>query len=206
MAQPARLIITGSSQAGKSYWTKRYIAKAQRVLVVDHLQEYQDLTAIAGPGLRKLISFFTSFLPDRPQSWALAYRPGVDSLLLDFDMICTWAWEIGNLTFVIEEISWYASNNRMPPALANLVARGRHRGIQMIVTAQRPAQIPMLYRENATRLICFRCHEPNSLDYLRTWIRSGDDRLVDQLPLFHVGQYLDYDCASGIGKIVKRKS
>lgn len=200
MAQVSRLIVSGSSQFGKSYWAKRYIERARSVLVVDVLQEYRQLTAISGPGLADLADHFSRH---RGRGFRLSYQPCMQTRQNDFDMICRWAWEVGSMIFVVEEASWYASAQWIPAEFENLVARGRHRGIELILTAQRPAQVPMLYRENATRLICFRTHEPNSIDYLRSWIR--DQALIAELPRLGIGQYLDYDCARGEGRIVKKR-
>ena len=43
-----------------------------------------------------------------------------------------------------------------PAAFRRLIAEGRHRAVAILLVAQRFGQVPVLARDNATRIICFR--------------------------------------------------
>ena len=58
-----------------------------------------------------------------------------------FDRFCRIAWALPGWWIVVEELSRVTTPSYAPPAWRNLSTAGRHQGLTIIGTAQRPAQV-----------------------------------------------------------------
>lgn len=73
-----------------------------------------------------------------------------------FDFFCRVAWELEGWGLLIEELSRVTMPSWAPPAWKNLSTAGRHQGLTIIGTSQRPAQIDKDFLGNCTEIRCYR--------------------------------------------------
>ena len=72
-----------------------------------------------------------------------------------FGKVCRLAFEAGNLLLLAEELSDVTSASRAPPEWRRIITQGRHRGLQVIGAAQRPALIDKNFLGACTYVRCF---------------------------------------------------
>lgn len=172
---PADLeIIVGNRGMGKSHAARVRTANVRRVLSWDP-QRDEDLGGgrVTVNQLETLEQYFASHprqrglfqgvlrLAVRPSAW------GDQELVDQFDRTCQVAYRIGGLCFKPDELGAVVNPPTPPsPAFRRLIGEGRHRGVSLVLVALRFAQIPVLARDNATRIICFRQAGPDDADDL----------------------------------------
>lgn len=78
-----------------------------------------------------------------------------------FSMFCRAVWHMKGAVVLVEELSRVTSPSYAPPGWRNLSTAGRHQGITLIGTGQRPAQIDKDFMGNATEIRCFRVNYEN---------------------------------------------
>jgi hypothetical protein len=179
---PADLeIIVGNRGMGKSHAARVRTANVRRLLAWDPMRDEDDLGAgrVTVNQLEKLEDYFALHprqrglfqgvlrLAVRPTSW------DDQSLLDQVERTCRVAYRVGGLCFKLDELGAIVAPPRPPPgALLRVIAEGRHRAVSLVLVAQRFAQVPVLARDNATRIICFRQAGPDDADDLVA--RVGD--------------------------------
>lgn len=137
----------GQTGGGKSAYVKRLIDPPDGLqqLIVDPMAEYHgvicqslgDVIKALGSDRRRVV-LRTSTDPD------IAVR--------QFDMACRIAYTVGNITFVVEELKLFTKPNKAPHWWARLCLQGRHRGVRIIGTSQRPAHIDKDFLGNCTEV------------------------------------------------------
>ncbi|MBA7519572.1 hypothetical protein ES705_11651 [subsurface metagenome] len=180
------LFISGQRGSGKSYWTKRYLAKIPRAIIYDALSEYDaDKTFY---DVEDLVDFLIADRA-RPSFFSVSLDSIYES---DFPVFCRAALACENVHIVIEEIDLFSSPTYTPPELLKLLKYGRHWGIQIIGISRRPAEVSRHFTANANRFVVFYQHEPRDLAYFRSIVGSEADK-IQQLTDH---QFLDIDFKS----------
>ncbi len=84
--------------------------------------------------------------------FSVVFRPSSDESLRarQFDLFCGAALAAGSLTLVVEELRFVTTPSRAPLRWAEVTMTGRHRGLRVIGTSQRPASIDKDFLGNAT--------------------------------------------------------
>jgi len=104
----------------------------------------------------------------------------------EFPRLC---WELSDLVpqgimVAVEEADLIAPPQSVSPYARKLAAQGRHRGISMLTTSRRPAEVARLLTSQAGTFYVFRIQEPGDLTYLRSVL--GDEATVcKELPPYH---------------------
>lgn len=143
--------VLGASGTGKSSYVKKFIKRPKngRLLIFDPMHEYGDygevfkrleplLAALKGAGEKGKFCFvFQPIEEHKTREKA-------------FNLVCGAARAAGNLTFIAEELKFVTQPSYAPPYWAALSLTGRHKGIQLIGTSQRPASIDKDFLGNAT--------------------------------------------------------
>lgn len=78
-----------------------------------------------------------------------------------FDRFCRIVWELNGATVLVEELSRVTMASWSPPAWKNLSTAGRHQGLTIIGTSQRPATIDKDFLGNCTEIRCYRVNYDN---------------------------------------------
>lgn len=150
--------VIGASGTGKSSYIKGELLKRQKkILVWSPLELTDNYGALIGGQV------FTGRISDMVK----AIKAGEKKLVCvptgkdtdvkkQFDMFCRIAWELEGWCVLVEELSRVTMPSWAPPAWKNLSTAGRHRGLTIIGTSQRPAQIDKDFLGNCTEIRCYR--------------------------------------------------
>lgn len=173
----------GASGSGKSAWLKRLLAreKPRRLIVWDPMREYGH---VAGP-LDRLSPLVAQLeLAGSRGGFRLVFQPALDQAQREkqFDFICRSALDAGNLTIVCEELKFVTSPSRAPLGWAQVTMTGRHKGLRVIGTSQRPASIDKDFFGNCTVIHTGRLAYPEDV---RTVARAMgvEDSAIPTAPL-----------------------
>lgn len=168
----------GKRGSGKSYTLRRLIKARPRVLIYDTLVEemYDDCT--------RIISFpeLVDKLSVKDKCFTYAYHDIETPMSMDFDYACRVVYEVGNMTFVVDEIDRHCDSHSMPYSLEKLISFGRHRNVEFVCASRRPYAVNPLIRSQASEVYSFIQTEPRDVDYMREVIGTEAEKLPT-LPL-----------------------
>lgn len=162
----------GPKGSGKSFWTKKWAKDSKRRLVLfDCTGEYKSTGKEGIPGLKKfdgLASYFAAVRRgDKSQKCAIV------ASWRSFDAFCNYAFTVGNLDVVIEEVSNYMSEAKSSRGFRDLCDRSRHQNIRLLCIASRPANLPSFFRGQVDKWVVFKSTEPTDLKFWRA--QSGPE-------------------------------
>lgn len=160
---------------GKTRWSKRYLAPIQRQIILDIKAEHDG---ILFDDLGAMIDHIQNYATFKVRT----YNPD------DFEDLCKIAYAAGNCTLVIEEAEGVMPNSsqRPPNSFRDIIYRGRHERVSVLLISQRPSSVHISARSQWNRIITFRQTEPADV----TWIESVCGFEVDIRNLTQ-GEYLD---------------
>lgn len=141
--------VLGATGTGKSHYVKAQLAKARRLLVWDIEDEYRDLPAVQ---LNELLPLMHG--GKKPGRYRFICSGDAATRAKQFDIFCRLAFNLGNVLVVVEELRFVTMPSRAPEGWALLTLRGRKRGVKIIGTSQRPAQIDKDFLGNCTLIRC----------------------------------------------------
>lgn len=101
-----------------------------------------------------------------------------------FALFCRAVWHMPGAVVLVEELSRVTTPSYAPPAWRDLSTAGRHQGITLIGTAQRPAQVDKDFMGNATTIRCFRVNYENDARVMAGVLREPWAGMME-LPDFH---------------------
>lgn len=143
--------VMGSTGAGKSTYVKQSLARAnpRRLIIWDPMREYNKLAMVGGvhTALNDLVAAC-----EKNSKFRVTFRPSPDDKVRaqQFNVVCALAYALGDLTFVVEELRFVTTPSRAPLRWAECTLTGRHKGLRIIGTSQRPASIDKDFLSNAT--------------------------------------------------------
>lgn len=94
-----------------------------------------------------------------------------------FNKINEFVFRHGNMLYVIDEVDFYVTANRIPFSFAKLFRYGRHKNIDLITITRRPAEIPRITTAMTDKFLIFRLHEPNDLEYFKKLSSTLPDKI-----------------------------
>lgn len=163
----------GQPGTGKSYKAMAMFKKARRIVVLNSVGSYQPhpeprknhlpgFPMIATP--RDLVRYLR---PRQRASFRVNYTPMDGAPEDHFEDVCKLIAAVGDCVFVIDEVWMYQRPGWSPPALKSLMFVGRHRGVVLMWTAQRPAEVDKSIISVSTDLYVGRLGDHNDLAALR---------------------------------------
>lgn len=121
-----------------------------------------------------------------------AFHPGTGNVLVDgkerpraeveFEWMCRYAFEIGYLTLLVDEVWRFTKSGWMPTALSDLVFTGGHRAVNLVYTAQRPNCVAVGLLSQTEHFEIFRIMQTHDLDALSAQLAPAALELVPSLP------------------------
>lgn len=148
------LAAIGATGSGKSLWVRRtYLAKSiARLAVWDFKREYSDLVAASTSSSRDLVGQV------RERSFTIAFTPAMEEKKRDaqFDVFCRACYQAGKMTMLVEELAFVTRPGYAPSAWRMMTLTGRHEGMTIIGTSQRPASIDKDFLSSCTLIHCGR--------------------------------------------------
>ncbi len=173
------ILITGQRGSGKTTYLKEQIDYFDRVIIFDLLGEFTYYkTSLT------LQKFFYELTDLKPKNFFTLnyYNPKTSEE--DFEMVCKAINRLSDVMFVVDEIDYFCNAHMIPRDFDEIVKRGRHQALQLIVATRRPHEIPPIIRSQISRLVTFRHLEPGDLKYLREISGVEEDR-IQALEDFH---------------------
>lgn len=183
--------IIGASGSGKSIHVKTKLLKPapRRLLVWDFKREYSEWATPT-----EKISDVVRAVRDA-KTFAVAFWPSMDTKKRgeQFDQFCRIAYAVKNCTLLVEELAFVTKPGWAPPAWMMMTCTGRHEGIRIIGTSQRPAQVDKNFLGNATVLHCGRLQDKNDVRVMSDLLFVDRADLVQLQPL----EYIERDMQTG---------
>ena len=155
------ITVLGQRGSGKSSWIQKALPDIPRFILWDTLGEYGQYKLYTEAQTKQ--ELFDYVWDHNEGVLQVIYNSIEDE---DFGFVCGLCENLGDLTFIIEEVDNYATPNFMPIELKRLLKYGRHFGISMIFVSRRPAEINRLITAQSQRFICFTIIEPLDVRYL----------------------------------------
>jgi len=166
------ILVYGMTGMGKTRWTRSFLKSQSRVFVMDTQVEHDG---ILFNDLGDMIEHVMTYRTFRVRT----------EFVPDFDMLCKIAYAAGRCWLVIEETQRILPASRMEPpaAFLDIIYRGRHKQVNVLMVSQRPSTVHIAARSQWTRIITFRQTEPADV----AWITnvSGFDVNPLTLPQSH---------------------
>lgn len=155
--------VIGASGTGKSSYIKgELLRRYKRLIIWSPLEETDQYAGFCGGVVIKgrVTALVAAVKSDAK---AIVFVPtGSDAdVKKQFDQFCRIVWEMEGATVLIEELSRVTMPSWSPPAWRNLSTAGRHKGLTLIGTAQRPASIDKDFLGNCTEVRCYRVNYEN---------------------------------------------
>jgi hypothetical protein len=187
----------GQTGTGKTYAAIQKLARARRVIFFDTVCN----TYGRGPRKNPLPDYIHLFgLPDFVAymrqhlrgDFHVVFHPGSGSIKVEgrktaratyeFEKVCEYVYRIGNVVFMIDEVWRFTRPNFMPAALEDLVFTGRHPGVTLLYTSQRPNRTATSLLSQTAEFSVFRITQYHDLKALATQLDPAALAQVPRLP------------------------
>lgn len=172
--------VIGATGSGKSLWTKQRLArlKPPRLVVWDFNREY------APPGAGCTMPTAIAAM-QRPR-FKVHFHPTIENpkvMAAEFDLICRAALLAGNCMLVVEELSQVTKPMNAPPGWRRVVFTGRHHGLSVIGTSQRPASIDKDFLGSCSLLHVGQQSYKGDVDTMAGWLMVDREEVQQLKPL-----------------------
>jgi hypothetical protein len=186
------IAVIGASGTGKSSYIKgELLQRYKRLLIWSPLEKtdrYQDFCG--GARVDGRISEFVGEVKAGTKAIVFVPRGSDAEIKTQFDRFCRVVWELEGATVLVEELSRVTMASWSPPAWKNLSTAGRHQGLTIIGTSQRPANIDKDFLGNCTEVRCYRVNYDNdakvmadTLSLEKRWEPGPGGRAVSVHPM-----------------------
>ena len=185
------IVILGRKHYGKTYMAKYLIKDKPRVLIYDPNRQFSDCGVI----INDPVDVIEYYKRNYNGNFRIVYQPEFyvfetkkDILLSEFENICHFVNVAKDLYFLIDEVDKYVQATSCPAFFNNLIQRGRHIGVSLIITTRRHVETSRHLTAQADVLYSFNQVEPNDIKYLKTVVGSIAER-IPSLPPYHYIKY-----------------
>ena len=151
------VVIVGKTGTGKTYYANEYLYEYNRVIIIDPLDEYAGLAF-------NTYSDLIMHCMDNP-----IFRVKMIDIQPDtLEEVSSIAYGLGSCCLCVEEaqrsIPW--GREELPESFADILYRGRHLNLSLVVVAQRASTINIALRSQYTKIISFSQTEQADLEWL----------------------------------------
>ena len=146
-----RIFITGKTQSGKSYLTKKLLTQYENRVVYDIKREYNQFGLI----VHEVSEMEEAFNKGCNK---VVYQPN-DLTTEHFNEFCGWIWRnLRNIVLVVDEVHNFSTCSFIPMEFKRIitVGQGEPYHIGVIAITQRPANTHNDIKSNASLYIAFR--------------------------------------------------
>lgn len=176
-----RIAIFGTTGSGKSNLCAWIQSEFKRRLVVDIMAEYNPRNfdfVVTNP--RALFQCYTLISKSKLNEFSTLYRwdpTRVDDELAEINQVMSIAYRLGSHMVVLEEIHSFMKREYMPRWLKASTTQGRHRGLGIMGTSQRPAEVSKTFVSNCAHVFASQFYEPNDLKYFQSMLGGASTQL-----------------------------
>lgn len=152
--------VFGKRNHGKTTYIKNYIKGHKRVLVYDFMGEFVR-------GYKIIYSYMEliEYIKEHKK-----FKISLRVNQTEFEKINKIVFEIGHITYVIDEADQIMSPHKIPEFLSYIVRYGSHREILLLCTSRRPSCVSRELTACADMIVVFRITEFLDLKYLNEYI------------------------------------
>ena len=174
--------IIGSTGSGKTTKLAELIRQQQRLIIVDPTCD-ESLERLAVPAANMDEAERLTRSPQFHIRWSGQRNP------VTFDGLCWLALQRGNCLLAVDEIHLYVKKTSLgiPKYFQECCLIGRHSGVAIIVTSQRPALTHNDYLSQVQKWFVFQIRYPEDSDALKKLIPNVADSHT-----FKVGEFLTF--------------
>ncbi|PMS38453.1 hypothetical protein [Trinickia symbiotica] len=178
--------VVGASSMGKGIFVKGYLRKLPRrrpIVVWSPLEETDDYAAVIGG--ERVTSVAALVAAIKAGKTRLVFVPSENEkeLKAQFDRFCRTVWHLAGWCVVVEELSNVTMASWAPPAWKKISTAGRHKGLTVIGTSQRPAHVDKDFFGNCTEIRCYR------MGYKADAVAMADVMILDYRELLKLDQF-----------------
>jgi DNA helicase HerA-like ATPase len=83
----------------------------------------------------------------------------------------------GHIQVVVEEVQLYSSPHTLSKWLKNCLLTGRHKGLSLLFTTQRPGELNKTILSQCSHIFCGQIVEGNDLRYVSSFLNEDSKRL-----------------------------
>lgn len=161
--QNSLVAVFGMKGHGKTTYMIRETEAARRLIVIDPLHQFRS-----GLIFRQASDLLAYFRDRNPETFRCICRfeDAADGWT-ETEAALEFAYELGNVTVAIDEVDKICSASAISPALSRIINYGRHKDIDLVTCARRPARVNRDLTSNADSIVSFKVQEPNDLKYLQ---------------------------------------
>jgi hypothetical protein len=193
----------GARGTGKSAWVKRELAKLKprRLAVWDFMREYSGGTADLAAAIRAMAagSFNVVFTPSHDDAPIDIAGRRISVSAWQFELFCTAVYEARNTVAIVEELAFVTRASHAPGPWRRLSLLGRHQGVSIIGTSQRPASIDKDFLGNCDLVHCGRLAHPRDAANVAPVLGVDADELLRLADLAFVERRAGaQDCTRGV--------
>ena len=172
--------VLGRTGTGKSTTLKKRIKSEKgTVLIWDFKREY-DREGVEQ--IDNIFEFIRSIRSERVKRLAFCPSMKETNRKAQFDIFCRFALELGNCLVVVEEMRFVTKAQWSPEAWALLTMTGRHDGVRVIGTSQRPASVDKDFFGNCTTIRCFSMTYPEDIAVVSKAMNIDSSRISELEP------------------------
>src|SRR5205823_1534621 len=132
------------------------------ILAWDPMADFIDVLPDSFEGVcDDLYDYFNEISADRLNTFACSVVP--DNVENEFEQLCELAYDYGRMLLVIEEAPLVCRSNYLSPIFGKIVRTGRHRGLDLLWTAQRAGEVSRALTSATDVFIFFSQTEPRDL-------------------------------------------
>jgi hypothetical protein len=154
--------IVGRKGSGKSTRAATLLKYCPRVFVSDPMADHSNWLPDVFEGIdEELDEYFEQ--ASRAKTFACGYVP-INDLEREFEEICDLVYHYGRMLFCVEEAPLICKAGYMPPVFGRIVRTGRHRGLDLLYTAQRASEVSRTLTSATDMFIFYSQTEPRDLD------------------------------------------
>lgn len=190
------ILITGQRGQGKTTYLRSQIALYDRVIIFDLLGEFTDYDTAYN-----LREFFERLSEGKTENFFVLNLYDPKTSEENFHVVCEAINRLEDIMFVVDEIDYFCSAHSIPKQFDEIVKRGRHQALELMVATRRPHEIPPIIRSQVSQLVTFRHIEPRDLEYLRSIIEIPEEE-ISKLQEFH---FVKWSVKDGIAQGVVEK-
>jgi DNA helicase HerA-like ATPase len=144
----------GLTGCGKSVLAKNILNETKNVVIVDPKREFHFNGALVTDKINnKLFQYPTIFRPSVHD---------IDNIKV-YNSLFEHLYNKGNVTIYVDELACFTTALRYPHFLKVCYMLGRSKGISVIGTTQRPANIPVYTISESSKFYAFKLHVPTDV-------------------------------------------
>jgi DNA helicase HerA-like ATPase len=173
------ILVMGRRGCGKSHLAKQIQKKFPRRIIIDTLNEYRnegELFSNFSDFSKKLIQLKR----EKSKKFVLVYQASVESedFEAEFNEILRISYYFGNIQIVIEEIQMHCHTGWIPSWLKKNLLIGRHQGISLLFTSQRPGEVHKTIVSQCHHIFCGKLIDSNDIKYVSNFLNQDSQKLI----------------------------